>query len=201
MLPLWRLTRNRYGRALYESLRELGVTGTRMYEYVTDLDDGDVARPAPESGVELRVCDPDDSGPNDPDDLDARPAAFDERRPDELVVVARSGGETAGYLLLSADGSLYVRPLETDLTFDGAYVRRLFVDPVHRNRGIATALVATALATARDEFGAGRATALVAADNRPSQWVFEANGFRRERIHAYYRLFGLARRTTAPVRR
>jgi hypothetical protein len=36
--------------------------------------------------------------------------------------------------------------------------------------------------------------ALVAVDNRPSQWTFEANGFERRRVHAYLRLFGYRRR-------
>ncbi|WP_101294215.1 GNAT family N-acetyltransferase [Halegenticoccus soli] len=194
MLPLWRLTRNRYGRALYESLERVGVKGARMYEYVAGTRRADDERTAARR-VDERV----ELGVFRRDELDATGGAFDELRPGELVVAALDDGTAVGRLFLSVDDDPYVAPLETSMAFEGAYVRRLFVDPDHRGRGIATALVARAVETAREEFGADRATALVAVDNRPSQWVFEANGFRRRRVHGYYRLFGLRRRTVAPV--
>ncbi|WP_231751584.1 hypothetical protein [Halogeometricum sp. CBA1124] len=36
MPALWRLTRTDGARRLYEALKRVGVTGTRMYQYVAD---------------------------------------------------------------------------------------------------------------------------------------------------------------------
>jgi GNAT superfamily N-acetyltransferase len=192
MLPVWRVTRTPYGRAVYETLERVGITATRMYEYVAPTD---VATDRTADAT-LGVFAPRDPG------LDAFTeayAAFDELRDDEHVVAATVDGEPVGYLFVSADATLHVHPLDEDLSFDGAYVRRVFVDPEYRKRGIATALVARALDLARTELDADRATALVAQDNRPSQWVFEANGFRRRRVHSYARVFGWTRRRTTSV--
>lgn len=38
MRRLWRLTRNRYGRAVYERLAAVGLTATWMTEYVASLE-------------------------------------------------------------------------------------------------------------------------------------------------------------------
>lgn len=38
MAPLWRFTRNRYGRAVYDALARVGITATVMDEYVRSLD-------------------------------------------------------------------------------------------------------------------------------------------------------------------
>lgn len=192
MLPVWRVTRNRYGRAVYDALERVGITATRMYEYVAPTD----AAADRAADATFSVYQPDDAGL---DRFAADYAAFEELRDDEHVVGATVDGDPAGYLFVSADVTLHIHPLDEDLSFDGAYVRRVFVDPDYRKRGIATALVARALDHARREFDADRASALVALDNRPSQWVFEANGFRRERVHSYACVFGLTHRQTDPV--
>jgi GNAT superfamily N-acetyltransferase len=108
-------------------------------------------------------------------------------------------GPVVGYLFVSADEPIFVHPLETELDFEGAYVRRVFVDPDYRQRGIATALVADARRVARERFDASEAHALIAPDNRPSQWVFEANGFRRVHEYDYARVGGWTRRRDRPL--
>lgn len=173
MLGLWRLTRNRYGRRLYDALAARGVTATRMYEYVADASPG---RPATALS------------PDAPVTFDVSPAAdcphgvdFDipfDAREGELAVVALVDGEPVGRALVSDHGETRVHPLETDLSFPGAYVRRVYVARDHRGRGIATALVGETKRVAAEEFDAGEVHALIAADNRPSQRVFAANGFR-----------------------
>jgi GNAT superfamily N-acetyltransferase len=189
MPALWRLTRNDYARRVYEALKGVGVTGTQMYQYVADPDDGRGAD-RDVDGVRFEVRTPDAVG----DEYDA----FAEVRDDERVLCAVDEGAVVGYLFLSFDARHRVHPLEETLRFDGGYVRRVFVRPADRNRGIATALVARARSEAADR-GAERIHALVARDNRPSQWVFEANGFAPRYEHTYYRLFGLSHRDVADL--
>jgi GNAT superfamily N-acetyltransferase len=193
MPELWRLTRNDHARRLYDALKRAGVTGTRMYEYVAHLD-GSPTRDPPD-GVAIDTRTPATLTPS------ACPA-LPEHRDDETILVATEDGdegeEVLGSLFVSPAPTIHVHPLETDLSFDGAYVRRVFVHPHARNRGVATALVARAR-TVATEWGLETVHALVALDNRPSQWVFEANGFERRRIHAYVRLFGYRHRDVSTV--
>lgn len=186
MPRLWRLTRNRYGRAVYDALARIGVTATVMIEYVATLSDRERAGRADRSYA-LEVC--------DPDRVAALGAPVDELGPDERVVAALEDGTPRGYLFLSIDATHEIDPLERALTFDGAYVRRVFVDPAHRNREIATAMVAEACRRARDR-GVDRATALVAVDNRPSRALFERQGFEPRRRHRYARVGPLSHRST-----
>jgi GNAT superfamily N-acetyltransferase len=212
MVQWWRLTRNDYGRAVFDFLADHGLKVARMYGYVADLDsdpprDSSLDDPA----LELRVV--------DASAVEAEEhAAFGELLPGERVVVAvdtsacvetePTGRETArsfaagpvvGYLFVSAGQPVFVHPLETELRFDGAYVRRVFVEPDARQRGIATALVAESRRVARETFDASEAHALIAPDNRPSQWVFEANGFRRVHEYDYARVGDWTRRRDRPL--
>lgn len=187
MIPVWRLVRNRYARRLYETLSELGVTVSRMIEYEARLDsrhDGETAAvpaevsfwSAPATAEPVRAVALDFSVP----------VTFLE---DEWVVAATAGGEAVGRALVSAGQRPHVDPLGRRMTFDGAYVRRVYVDPAWRNRGLARRLVAETLPVARRELGADAASALVAPDNRPSRWAFEANGFEPVRHHDYLSVF------------
>lgn len=185
MPALWRLTRTEPARRLYETLKRVGITGTRMYQYVADPTDGRGAD-GDADGVRFEVRSPADVG----DEYDA----FAELLPEERVVCAVDGDEIVGYLFVSVDAVHRVRPLEETLRFDGAYVRRVFVRPDYRNRGVATALVSRARDWARGR-GATAVHALVALDNAPSRWTFEANGFEPRHEHVYYRVFGLTRRS------
>jgi GNAT superfamily N-acetyltransferase len=211
MVQWWRLTRNDYGRVVFDFLAEHGLKITRMYGYRADLD-GDPPRDATldDPTLGLRVVTPAevDGGEHE---------AFGDLFPGERVVVVvdsdadhgssatSAGGRSfaegpvVGYLFVSADEPIFVHPLETELDFDGAYVRRVFVDPDYRQRGIATALVARSRAVARETFDATEAHALIAPDNRPSQWVFEANGFRRVHEYDYARVGGWTRRRDRPL--
>lgn len=186
MGPLWRLTRNRYGRAVYDRLGRRGVTATRMYEYVAPAREAlDV--PAPAGDVTLAAF--------DADEFDRSESPFGELLDAEVVIAAVDGDADGdrdglvGRLFLSPPATEHaVSPLETTLTFDGAYVRRVFVDPAARRRGIATALVAAARRVAAERFDAGSTVALVAADNRPSRRAFASNGFEPTRVRTYARV-------------
>jgi GNAT superfamily N-acetyltransferase len=185
-LPLWKLTRNRYGRAAYEALSARGVTATRMYRYRRDLT-GELPDPSPPDGVRFAVRDPEGL---DPDEY----ADFADPVPEDVAVMADRDGEIVGYLFLTADRPKSVEALDATFEFEGAYVWRVFVDPSARGEGIATALVARALAAARETWAVASACALVAVDNRPSQWVFEDNGFEREAVRSYWRVGPVERR-------
>jgi GNAT superfamily N-acetyltransferase len=182
MPALWRLTRTDPARRVYEALKARGVTATQMDEYVAETADAGATREL-DADVEIRGLDP--SAARRHDEWDD---AFDELRDDERAMCAFDGDRLVGYLFLGEPASTYhIHPLETDVTFPGGYVRRVFVAPPARNRGIATALVSQAVAAADDD-GAETVHALIARDNRPSQWTFEANGFCPERTHSYYRI-------------
>lgn len=190
MVPLWRLTRNRYGRALYEALAAAGVTATKMYRYEASVDAASRRNPPEDVAVETR----------DPASLDpATYADFADPEPEDVAVVAEDGDRVVGYLFLTADRPKRVDPLAATFEFDGAYVWRVFVAPDRRGEGLATALVGNALAVARRTWVVETACALVALDNRPSQWVFENNGFACREVLSYYRAFGIERRSRTPV--
>ncbi|RDZ64017.1 GNAT family N-acetyltransferase [Haloferax sp. Atlit-12N] len=219
MPALWRLTRTETARRVYDALKARGLTATQMDEYVADADavdadaaDADAADADrdPPAGVEIRALDPAEATR-----FEARYDAFSELRADETAVCAFDAGrgerdgedgengdvaddDIVGYLFLGDPGLTYhVHPLEADVTFPGGYVRRVFVAPEARNRGIATALVSQAVAVAAEQ-GAETVHALVARDNRPSQWTFESVGFRVARARAYYRVGPWRRRRVEP---
>ncbi len=188
MIPVWRLVRNRHTRRVYETLSALGVTVSRMIEYEVYLDDRhdgetDVAVPA---GVSFESA-PATAGPVRAMDLDfSIPVTFLDN---EWVIAATVGGEAVGRALVSVGQHPHVDPLGERMRFNGAYVRRVYVEPAWRNRGVARRLVAGTLPVARTELGADAASALVAPDNKPSRRVFGANGFEPVRHHDYLSVF------------
>lgn len=177
-MELWRLTRNRYGRAVYEWLADRGVTATRMYEYRRKLSE---TPPPTLPDIEVAGVAPDAVS------FGGTAPPVEELRDDETFLVAHEDGVVRGYLFVAVAPRLEIHPLERRLSFDGAYLRRVFVHPDHRRRGIASALVAGALSRARDD-GATTATVLVAADNRPSRRLFERHDFRPVRTRTYARV-------------
>ena len=190
MPPLWRLTRNRYGRAVYDALARRGITATEMIEYVAGLEDAPAADGGDQhSTYTVETC--------DPSTVTALDAPIEELRSDELVVAALEDGRPRGYLFCSIDATHEIHPLERKLRFEGAYIRRVFVDPDHRNRGIATALVGETCRLARER-GAERATALVALDNSPSRALFERHGFDPRRRRRYVRVGPFSHRSVRP---
>jgi GNAT superfamily N-acetyltransferase len=190
MLPLWRLTRNRFGKRLHGALDAAGVTVSRLYEYRAPCPPAGERTPSP-AGVTIRTIDPGRLPVAAPAEelVDAEAV---------LAAVDDATGDIAGYCFVSAGARVPVPELRTTMSFDGGYVRRLYVDPDHRQRGIATALVDAARCHAADRDASG-AAALVAVDNRPSQWTFEACDFERVARHAYDRLGGLERRRRHPL--
>ncbi|ELZ81815.1 protein N-acetyltransferase-like protein [Haloferax elongans ATCC BAA-1513] len=191
MPALWRLTRTETARRVYETLKSLGITGTQMDEYVTETA-ADRPNREPDAAIDIRALAPDDARPHE-----QTYDAFSELRDDEQAVCAFDGDDLVGYLFLGDPGLTYhVKPLEKRLHIPGGYIRRVFVDPAARNQGIATALVSRAVAEAENR-DADTVHALVARDNRPSQWTFEANGFRVERTRSYYRIGPWNRRSVS----
>lgn len=174
MTRLWRLTRNRYGRTVYDALARAGVTATWLYEYTRSLAEP-ISDPT-DTGIAVERCDPARVAPLDPpaDDLIAG----------EDVFAALADGKPVGYLFCSVGATHHIAPLDRRLSFDGAYIRRVFVAPEARNRGVATAMVAAACRHAADD-GVTEATALVALDNRPSRALFERLGFGTMRARRY----------------
>jgi ribosomal protein S18 acetylase RimI-like enzyme len=177
MVELWRLTRNRYGRACYDRLQAMGVTATVMTEYVATLS-GELGTDDDGSPT-VEACDADRAAPLD--------APTDELVDGETVLAAFGGATPLGYLFYSVDATHHIHPLERDLAFEGAYLRRVYVAPEHRQRGVASALVTAARERAHRQ-GAERATALVARDNVPSRALFEAHGFEGVRDRRYVRV-------------
>ncbi|WP_408957209.1 GNAT family N-acetyltransferase [Natrinema sp. 74] len=189
MPELWRLTRNRYGRTAYDALAQLGLTATVMLEYVAPLEDAPVDTEST-GAYSVERCEPTQTAVLD--------APVEELRPGERVIAALEDGRLRGYCFCSIDAAHEIRPLERTLAFDGAYIRRVFVDPDHRNQGIATAIVAEACRQARER-GARCATALVAIDNGPSRRLFERHGFEPRRRRRYVRVGPFSHRSTRAV--
>jgi ribosomal protein S18 acetylase RimI-like enzyme len=134
------------------------------------------------------------SRPDAPASLDA-PLA--EKLPAETVLTVCENGVARGYLFISVNTTVPIDVLECKLSFNGAYIRRVYVDQAHRNRGVATALITAAnrYASARD---ATQAVALVAIDNRPSQALFETCGFTVRSTRVYARIGPLSIRHQLP---
>jgi len=185
MVEAWRLVRNPYGRAVYEWLQDAGVTATLMTEYRLRPPQPTPARP--DTGVTTDVV--------APDRVAAVEAPTADLRPGEVVIAAFDGEQPVGYLFCSLDATHVIEPLEREYPFDGAYLRRVFVAPDHRQRGVATALVSAACEWARQR-DADTVTALVARDNVPSRRLFEHSGFGAARSHLYIRLGSLSVRRT-----
>ena len=198
MIPIWRLTRNRYTRRLYESLGTIGVTAIRMIEYVADAGDQSRVDESDRSLTVSFVAAPATDDSLARYDLDfTGPISF---LNGEWVVVATVADEAVGRVLVSAGGEPYITPLRKRLAFDGAYVRRLYVDRTWRGNGIATRLIQNALRIAEDELNEKVVSALITPHNKPSHWAFETNGFRPVRCHDYARALGIEYRRVTTLK-
>lgn len=191
-LPLWKLTRNPVGRAIYDRVsgRALRFAALELYrrpaaeadpESSPSRTDGDGS----ESALELTV--------RETVDDDTLPYKADEADEADLFVLARANGEVIGQVFLTRTEP-YVRELETTLSIDGGYVHRLYVDPDYRNRGVGSQLLARAIDAVRDRWGRRDLYALIADDNLPSRRLFEGRGFVPESRFRYVRLGPLSRR-------
>lgn len=176
----WRLTRNRYGRALYDWLAAHGFSATRMYRYRRSCDGSTEVTPPPD--VHLSVVSGDT---DDPVVAEAELATV----PADSLLLASVDDVTVGYGVLS-DRPVHVDALGRTVDVQGAYLWRLFVDPAHRSRGIASALVGRGLAEAADWPETPSVSALVAADNVPSRRTFEKLGFSPVERLEYCTAFG-----------
>lgn len=205
---LWRLTRNRYGRAIYDFLAQAGITATAMREYVADLPDDTT----PEIDHIIRTDDslhesacewtsqsnPQFTVVSCPDAAASLDAPLAEKLPTEIALAVRENSATRGYLFISVNTTVPIDVLDCELSFDGGYIRRVYVDQTHRNRGVATALITAANRYAA-ALGATQTTALVAIDNRPSQALFETCDFRARRTRLYARVGPVSIRRQLPT--
>lgn len=181
---LWRVTRTRPARAVYEALAARNLKAATMLLYAR----GGVPEPPSTEGVSFARW----TGGAGPDE------AFEELEPGDEALVALCEGRYAGRVFLS-DRPVFVPAIDERVDREGAYVWRLFVDPAFRGRGVATALVARGLELARERFGTDGGYALVARDNYPSRWTFEATGFGATERVDYWRIREWSRRRWSEV--
>lgn len=191
MADYWRLTRNPYARSVYDALKDLGITATRMYEYRAELNQVNATwppdTPARTSLEFIQAA-----------EMDSHKVDIDFSLPvdildEEWVVVALIDGHPVGRTLVTDTPKPYIDPLERALPIAGIYIRKVFVVPKRRGQGVASAILHAAVKLARDELGADTATALIAADNKPSQGLFEGCGFKRVGDHEYARVGPLSK--------
>lgn len=185
-LPVWKITRTSVGRRVFDALADAGVVLSRLEQYEHGLEQP-IPDPSDPEGVSLSVVAPGEvtlAGRMNRPELSA----------EDRIVAAVADGRVVGVLPVTIDRPFYVHPLEETIDFTGAYLWGLYVDPEWRRRGIATALVARALAFVDDRTDRPSVQALVGVDNVPSKRLFTDAGFERTRVRSYYRLFGLRRR-------
>lgn len=191
MADYWRLTRNQYTRRVYDALKNLGITATRMYEYRGGLEQTTAMRSSATPAGTSIDCVP--ASEVDSLNIDINFSLPIDIRNGEWAVIASVDGRPVGRTLVTDTPRPYVDSLERTIPVLGAYIRRVFVVPERRGQGVASATLRAAVALARDEFGADTATALIAADNKPSQGLFEDCGFKRVGVHEYARVGPLSR--------
>ncbi|MFC6961076.1 GNAT family N-acetyltransferase [Halocatena marina] len=189
---LWQLTRNEYGRTIYEALAKLGVKVSLMYVYARSVDD--VSDSAVRDGDKSLTFETRRGS-----DIDRSDEAFEELDATDIAVLARSGETIVGQVFLSVSRPVYADPVEMDVGTEAAYIWRLHVDQEHRQRGIGTTLVDRACQAAATEDTASSVTALVALDNVPSRRLFETNGFEPRSLITYGRFFGVSYRSQRAV--
>ena len=206
--PLWKLTRNPVGRALYDRVSGRGIRFAALELYRRPATESE-SDPDPDPGPRSESTPDDDrsesttsrSGDDrslevtvresvDPESL---PYRADEANEADLFVLGRDGGAVIGQVFLTRDEA-YVHELEATLSIDGVYVHRLYVDPDYRNRGIGSRLLASAIAAVRDRWGPQDLYALIADDNVPSRRLFEGRAFAPESRFRYVRLGPLSGR-------
>lgn len=191
MADYWRLTRNQYTRGIYDALKTLGITATKMYEYQIELKQISAMHPSnTPPGITIDLISTSEAYSLNMDiDFSLPVDVLD----GEWVVIALINGHPIGRTLVADVPKQYIDPLERPLAVSGAYLRKVFVIPEQRGHGVASAILRAAVGLARDELAVDTATALIAADNKPSQILFENCGFKRRGVHEYIRVGPLSK--------
>jgi GNAT superfamily N-acetyltransferase len=183
---LWRATRNQYTRRVYAVLKRNGLTATMLYDFERSLESTRREDEEPDTRqLSCRVSELSTISSIDPPEMALHP--------EETVIAAWWGGTPSGYAFVSHNLTLYIDPLEKEYSFETGYIRRVFVAPEYRNRGIATKLIQQAC-TYLSERSATTAKALIAFDNLPSLNLFRGCGFEAVGYHQYLRVGPFCRR-------
>jgi|GEM_PF-2401302 len=164
----WRISRHPVVRRIYGRLDQIGIVLAQLDRFERTTVESPTDDPALPDGVELTGVSLADGLP---DTLDAAPVA-----PEDRLLLARRADTTVGWCLLSAR-PVYVPELHRRLSFDGAYLWRLYVTPNERGQGIGSALVMRAIQEAATALNETQINALVAPDNLPSRRAFANAGF------------------------
>lgn len=183
VVPVWKLTRSRPARRLYDALASVGLRVS-----VLDLfrREGPLRPPEPGSGPPSVTIETTQASERQ-DWWTISDPALDG---DDFVLVALADGRPVGQALLSSAGPVYVTELDRTVDFEGGYIWGLSVDPDWRRRDIASALLEAALVRL-DRLETPAANALVAPDNHPSRTLFRATGFSPDSRLVYVKAFGV----------
>jgi ribosomal protein S18 acetylase RimI-like enzyme len=162
-----------YAKRMHRELDSGGVAG-EVGEWTDRIPEGDGDPTEPDAtsspgelpdGVSLRV--------ERASDIDVRPGAgFLELSPGDYAVMASADDEVVGWVFVRVERPVVVDRPGVSVTFDGAYLWGLYVDPPHRGRGLGAALLSAATAFVER----GRSTsafALVDAENDRSSALFD----------------------------
>lgn len=169
---------------IYETLSRFGIRFATLEIHVRDCDDSESPHQSLPTDVMLTVHRIDEVHVPD------RPRALREA---DVVVRAVSGDSVVGRVFVSPARAVYIPPIEAAVEFGGAYLWQLAVSRVHRQRGIATALITRAIDVV-DVMEATAAYALIAVDNRPSKRAFANVGFAPRGTITYGRILRWYRR-------
>jgi len=164
----WRVSRHPVVRWIYERLDRAGIVLAQLDRFERSTATSPPDGPALPDAIELTRTTPADRLPAT---LNAAPVA-----PEDRLLLARRADTTVGWCLLSAR-PVYVPELHRRLSFDGAYLWRLYVTPNERGQGIGSALVMRAIQEAATALNETQISALVAPDNLPSRRAFANAGF------------------------
>lgn len=98
----------------------------------------------------------------------------------DLFLVAEVDGQVVGYIMCRVERSLFgLGPLK-------GHVISIAVLPEYRRRGIATAMLKTALARMRERYGARECYLEVRVSNHPAISLYRKLGFRKTRVIPKY---------------
>lgn len=174
------ITRGKRGSLLVRGLEWAGFKYSRMLLYQRALD-GDPPSVEPVRTKKVNRVHANAT------DLLPEPVNPDKAQSSDEVITLSDGDDCLGYLWLSNRSSYYISPLNRKMTIPDAYVWKVFVCPKYRKEGVGTELLKQTVRIAHNH-GYNSLSALVAANNFPSRYLFEKVGFSPETEHRYLQI-------------